>query len=239
MINSRLKQSLKVEYIISRYNEDVNWATKAINEYDKLTIYNKGKTLDISKNSEVVNLPNVDREGHTYLYHIISNYDSLAEISVFLQGRIDDLVYPAFNPLYLYVDMARIYGFGASHIKLVGPTYWSNNPFNYEGNGRHALQLQSGEMLNTSETMLEFFYRFLGPVPILSAVSYCGCFSVKKELILSRPITFYKNLFKEINKHPNPLAGHYLERMWLYIFTGTKNLKYISKIPDSISCYYQ
>ena len=31
------------------------------------------------------------RESHTWLYHIVENYNNLDDVSIFLQGRIDDL----------------------------------------------------------------------------------------------------------------------------------------------------
>ena len=43
-----------------------------------------------SKNiKEVIKLKNIGREGHTYLSHIINNYDKLADITIFLPGSAD------------------------------------------------------------------------------------------------------------------------------------------------------
>lgn len=69
----------KIEIVIARYNEDITW-TKPFQEIT--TIYNKGD--DNIPNS--IKLKNVGREGHTYLYHIVNNYDTLADITVFFQG---------------------------------------------------------------------------------------------------------------------------------------------------------
>ena len=48
------------------------------------TVYNKGCMLDdryvgTVPNVSVVHLPNVGKEGHTWLWHIVNHYDSLAE----------------------------------------------------------------------------------------------------------------------------------------------------------------
>jgi hypothetical protein len=69
----------KIEIVVARYDEDISW-TKPFESIT--TIYNKGK--DNITNS--VNILNVGRESHTYLYHIVNNYDSLADITVFFQG---------------------------------------------------------------------------------------------------------------------------------------------------------
>jgi hypothetical protein len=78
-----------VDIIISRYNEDFShWYILK----DYITIYNKGN--DIPENLKnifrIINLPNVGRESHTYLYHIVSNYNNLADKTIFFQGKISD-----------------------------------------------------------------------------------------------------------------------------------------------------
>lgn len=69
-----------VEIIIARYNEDVEWACAY---EDIVTIYNKGAHIP-GKN--VKGIANVGREGHTYLNHITTEYDSLSNYNIFVQG---------------------------------------------------------------------------------------------------------------------------------------------------------
>lgn len=69
----------KMEIVIARYNEDLTWIEPYLSN---TTIYNKG--LDYIDNS--IKIPNVGRESHTYLYHIINNYDNLADRTIFFQG---------------------------------------------------------------------------------------------------------------------------------------------------------
>lgn len=73
-----------IEIVIARYDEDVGWSDMYA---PLLTIYNKGKViLTGDKHAEVVPLPNIGRETHTYLTHIVKNYDRLALVTVFSQG---------------------------------------------------------------------------------------------------------------------------------------------------------
>ena len=78
---------MKIEIVIARYNEDLTWLKK-IPKTIKITIYNKG--LDDIKIAgvkyDIIKLPNIGRESHTYLYHIINNYDNLAHKTIFCQG---------------------------------------------------------------------------------------------------------------------------------------------------------
>ena len=71
------------EIVVAHYNEDLRWLA------DHCHVYHKGgnnwewpvefKQWDT--------LPNVGHEGHTYLYHIITNYHRLANVSLFVQGE--------------------------------------------------------------------------------------------------------------------------------------------------------
>jgi hypothetical protein len=69
------------ELVIARYNEDISWLKNVKNK--KITVYNKG--ID-NINIKSIKLPNVGRESHTYLTHIINNYDNLADTTIFCQG---------------------------------------------------------------------------------------------------------------------------------------------------------
>lgn len=90
---------MKTELVIARYNEDVSWIN-TINDPDVYcTIYNKGASLDLP----YIQLPNIGRESHTYLHHIINNYNNLADITIFCQG--DSIFHsPKFMELIKYRD---------------------------------------------------------------------------------------------------------------------------------------
>lgn len=71
---------MDTELVVARYNEDLSWLFKVNNK--KITIYNKGNNINYNN----IKLPNIGRESHTYLTHIIKNYDNLADITIFTQG---------------------------------------------------------------------------------------------------------------------------------------------------------
>merc|ERR1719201_2795292 len=67
-----------VELVLAHFNENVSGS----DPYASIrTIYCKG-----SKVPGCLELENVGREGHTYLHHIITNYDKLADWTVFSQA---------------------------------------------------------------------------------------------------------------------------------------------------------
>jgi hypothetical protein len=75
---------MKTEIVVARYNENLDWLKKIKKSKDlKITVYNKGQDdIDLP----FIKLPNIGRESHTYLYHIINNYDNLADQTIFCQG---------------------------------------------------------------------------------------------------------------------------------------------------------
>jgi hypothetical protein len=100
---------MKTEIVIARYNEDLSWLKK-IPKNIKITIYNKGKDdIENMKNLKnlkynIIKLPNIGRESHTYLYHIINNYDKLADKTIFTQGE-STYHSPGFFDLLKYVKL--------------------------------------------------------------------------------------------------------------------------------------
>jgi len=70
----------ELEIVLAQYNEDMSWSDK----YGKLrTVYCKGGAACAP---DAVRLDNVGREGHSYLSHIVQNYDNLAKWTVFSQA---------------------------------------------------------------------------------------------------------------------------------------------------------
>lgn len=65
--------------IVARYKEDVSWLENVKCPY---IVYDKsGLSVD-----GFVPLPNIGREGATYLHHIVENYDNLHSYNIFIQG---------------------------------------------------------------------------------------------------------------------------------------------------------
>ncbi len=68
------------EFVIAKYHRSTDW-TKSLN--GKVTIYNKSK--DTLLPGEIFLEPNLGRCIHTYVTHILKNYDNLADETFFSQ----------------------------------------------------------------------------------------------------------------------------------------------------------
>jgi hypothetical protein len=76
----------EVELVLADYDEDMDWS----DAYRHVrTTYCKGpKRTAEAKSNGCVPLPNVGREGHTFLHHIVENYDKLSKWTVFSQSGV-------------------------------------------------------------------------------------------------------------------------------------------------------
>ena len=84
-----------VEVVIAQYDESLSWVDFAAERspHVRYTVYSKGKT----PLAGTISLPNVGRESHTFLYHIVKNYDSLADWTVFTQAAAPSFGFRANN----------------------------------------------------------------------------------------------------------------------------------------------
>ena len=77
-----------MELVVARYREDLAWLRR-VPRAVRVSVYDKSGD-DPYPGAQP--LPNVGREAHTYLHHIVSRYDALAELTVFSQGKPFDHV---------------------------------------------------------------------------------------------------------------------------------------------------
>ena len=80
-VDGTASRSTPVELVISRFDEELSWVD-GLHQQAKITVYDKSDR----RTPGSIHLHNVGREGHTYLSHIISRYDTLADWTVFTQA---------------------------------------------------------------------------------------------------------------------------------------------------------
>ena len=204
------------EIVIAKYNENLLWC----NKYKYLaTIYDKSKNP--IKNS--IQLPNVGRESHTYLYHIINNWDKLADNTLFTQGGFT----ADHNPFPLETYLLK-----KKKIKLFINLYYKGIDFRYE-KGKYLkhrfkwLEEFRKGLMKPAEITFDQFWCLFNDIPIKNydsiVWSHGAIFSISRELIKSRPLNLYIKLYNLVTKHINPEEGHYFERCWYYIFNSSSS----------------
>ena len=78
-----------LDIVVAHFNESLDWLSSYA---DFVSLYSKDQVpTNTSAYREAKKLPNWGRESHTYLHHILYNYDNLADVTLFLQGNIHDI----------------------------------------------------------------------------------------------------------------------------------------------------
>lgn len=203
------------EVVIARYNENLSWA---IEEFptEKVTVYNKGKNdLTLPKNFIIKKLPNIGREAHTYLYHIINNYYNLSERIFFTQGSQETEKNRVFFPLRKYKKIA------------------STNCKNIIAAKCHAMNENISNIRLSNFKNTKWFdtfmreYDFIGFKHNFIEISkdkakdyygsYGAIFAVDKDKILRNDLNYYQNILNTLNNIA-PIEGHYIEKLWDRVF---------------------
>jgi len=88
----------ETEVVVAHYHENLSWIDQfSCPKTVQFTIYTKGSPKKLSRSAKMLTLPNVGRESHTYLHHIVQNYDTLAPWTVFTQGARPKWGYQSFD----------------------------------------------------------------------------------------------------------------------------------------------
>lgn len=248
------------EIVVARYSEDLSWAknnsvvNNDTNEQTTLleccTIYNKGQDIDLP----CTKLENIGHEGHTYIHHIIENYDNLADYTMFVQGDPFGHMRPTGISFYDHVAQVlngeNLPNFFWLNTHMFRTDFeYIREPYSKWPNVRYAYE------------------RVFGEEPLFETWIFGGGaqFCVSKEQILKRPLSFYQNIMSIFEHNPgtevweemdefsqkllgrgscpaaasadwkrevffprNPEIGVYMERFWGLIFDG----KYTGMIYD-------
>lgn len=195
---------MKYEMVVARYKENIDWLKQLSNRENlKITVYNK--FFD-----EGNLMPNeAGREAHTYLHHIYTNYDILADYTIFTQANPFDHAPDLIEKIKVMTFNNDEYDF-RSFVNFFGlPSIWSdiNGMPNHPG-----LDLRPGlkEIFpNCTQERFEFY-----PGAIIMA---------SKKNIQKRSKEFYFKCL-ELSKNTtwrepsgNAACGYFFERTWKYI----------------------
>lgn len=189
--------------VVAKYNEDIKW-TKMLKGDFNLIVYDKdprqthesGQSQD--SGHEHVCLPNIGREAHTYLHHIVSNWDNLAEHTIFLQGW----------PFDHFVKMEHIQKAIDDKVDQVSQI----------GTMSYLYCDRFGHPDYPNKPIGEYFTKILKrePPELIYFTLHGAQFIVNKKCIKNKSLDFWKDLLKmseTIEDFP-----WIIERLWLYIF---------------------
>ncbi len=196
-----------VELVVAHYQEDLSWLRKRPANL-RLSVYDKDP--DAPGGPDAILLPNVGREAHTYLHHLVSRYDTLAEWTIFCQGKPFDHAYDFKKTLRAMAEGTQLLpesGFcwlghlidtdDAQGHRLFRP--WSKND---DGRG---LDLRGFHRALFGTDGPEWYTFVLG-----------AQFAVHREVVRRQPLSFYERALTVSIQWPD--AAHCFERSWDRVF---------------------
>lgn len=247
-----------VQLVISRFDEDTSWLHDVV--YDLVShvgcvevfVYNKGST-DIGDMRHRLSaipcvslketlLPNVGRESHTYLEHVLrlrqtskTPGEYMNWVTVFMQGKMADHVPPEHDTISSFVVCmvreARELPLGESSNHACHKKY---HAFNAVPELRVAMYPGVG---NCGINLGQWFSALLGPWKWSNVTQgptwwQGAVFAVRtcRLLITEGRVndSYYRLLQAQVDWHVNPEAGHFFERSWYFVFpplTQTQSAK--------------
>ncbi|XP_022086117.1 uncharacterized protein LOC110976816 [Acanthaster planci] len=196
--------------VIAQYTESLDWVKPFAGH---TFVYHKGGDLRPTRKwLSWESLPNIGRESHSYLHHIITNYDQLPRVTVFYPGAIADHKNCPQNPRVSISAAKR------------GIPCRGDSPFNvHRGHviGGSYLKKPKNKYFRRSDfTFLEFYEYIYRRKPAHPVIKQCwkGCFAATKAMIKRHPLDFYIRAISTLGKSSNPEEGHYFERLWYHMF---------------------
>jgi len=232
---------MRKRIVIAKYNEDIEWVNDAKEKGIDFIVYDKSdpslSSFDdkIIVNENLIKLMNVGRESHTYLRHIVDNYEDLYDVEIFSQGNFRDHVNNIWDHISKVDEDVEYLGF--SHCKkyqcfsqetrnILASKYPNNIHINYIG------EATSNESLGILEDR-GFFEMAFGneyDKDLFFEISANAIFAVSRDSIRRHPKELYQ---KYLDLHnPNLVcdnqvksAPYKMEHIWDMIFTYKKEKK--------------
>lgn len=212
------------ELVIAHYTENLNWV-RNLPAGLLTTIYHKGPEELTDRPS--VSLLNVGREAHTYLHHIVNRYDSLAEWTIFCQGKPFDHAYDFKKTLRKMVlepwNCLDCTGFKPGAIQTIpGQDFrWLGHLIDTDDNQGHRLFRPWSKNEDGRGLDLQGFHRALfdndGPDSYTFVLG--AQFAIHRDVVLRQPVSFYERALQVSISFPD--AAHCFERSWDRVFGVT------------------
>jgi hypothetical protein len=227
-----------INIVVSRYSENLEWLKDEPFNKHTYIVYNKGDNDDYYKSDkfkEEIKLKNVGRESHTYLSHIINNYDNktFAKITVFLPGSVElEHKYNRAKQIFNEINAGNKDVDLFSCVLMDKPVRDVFKNFTID----KYLSSNNNNKINNDDEIYKSNIRPFGKwyeklFNNINNENRCftqnAMFAITKDTILKKPKSYYMNLIKYVDRHHNHESGHYFERAWDAVFFPYKNVKYL------------
>lgn len=219
------KNSKTFEIVVSRFNENLDWLRDIpAHLYTKITIYNKNEEpIECPvANCTVVQLENLGRESHSYFWHVVHNYDKLADMTLFLPGSVmkKDFKKRQYDRIMEFLATKResvIVGAKKAKANVNAEKGFTINAHMLSNTNNRAKNPNSRLNRSSLRPLGTWFNHFF-PGEEMKCIANNGIIAVTRDDIRKRSKDLYKALL-ENHSTKNPETVHYSERTWATIFS--------------------
>lgn len=221
-----------IQIVVARYKEQMNWLANEPFCNCSVVVYNKGDDDNYLHSDNIVKhvkLPNVGFDPHSFLYHIINNYDNLADITAFFQGSIDLPSGQSVNKYGRAIDIINYCK--ANNCSVLSCGNWrfnniKNDFYNFTIDQHPVSSIANRTDKNFHTVPCEirpfgkWFETLFGDICV-KHIALNHLIAIKREDIIKKPKEYYEMLFSFLSdkeEGSQPEAIHYFERAWEAVF---------------------
>ena len=225
---------MRIDLVVSAYRDDLAWVEKLTEKHPDVRVFLYDKcdlparvAVSVRSQDCVTRLPNVGKCDHTYLHHIVEHYYGLADWTVFSTDYPFDGLPPGVTmegalvpgPDVVCPAVCKVRDWGQN--TRIDWAAMTNRP---DRNGTNwAERFASGKITPANLSLGEWARKYvIGYEPGGEWPGYHpgSVYGVPKKAITYLPREFYARLREQLSHSVEPEEGHYLERLWLTIWTG-------------------
>ena len=209
-----------IELVVAHYNENLNWLRNLPKEL-QITVYDKSERG--LEDRTAIPLQNVGREAHTYLHHIVSRYDTLADWTIFCQGKPFDHAYDFKKTLREFIKEPLTLDCAESKpsaIQRQGFIWFGHLIDTDDNQGDRLFKPWSKNEDGRGLDLLGFHRALFGTDGPAHYTFVLGAqFVIHRNVLQQKPVSFYKRALDVSISFPD--AAHCFERSWDHVFDVT------------------
>jgi len=210
---------MKIQLITSTYNDIHKFTWKSLLDLSEieLVLYRKCDDLEIGESridSEYIDIPNYGSCDYAFFYHIVNNYNNLADYNIFTKMNLYEDHFTNFTEVFANAKYFDFYQAGSYPISQMWynkkTEYLLNNPTKYlfipmnidetkdkktKHDGSSQWNGTEFEYAANCDSQVDWFNLLYGnenPPGEICSYQHGPCFSVSKELILRHPLSVYR-----------------------------------------------
>ncbi len=212
--------NLSYDCVVSAYKENLDWLKdgKTLKGNPNIIVYSKHQDAKDQWPTSTL-LPNHGRCDHSYLYHIVNNYDNLADITLFTTASAFSLFHK--KQVLDYIILPRLNN--SRSYRCLGFTSWTSPPFqldSYLPSTKENREKGNEKIVHANVRPFGAWWdHYLHDIPFPKYIVAMGMFATTRDSIRKIPLETWKELLIQHEVGDNVEVGHFLERSWYQLLT--------------------